>query len=195
MRTSLGTWVDQQEYAEEISRKLMHAFCVGLGPSLNKWGRRQAQHLVDMVVSRSSSSEPAAALSESEDVEAQEHGIPAGGGGRWRELAARCFLDTRRRGRERRAETEAASIFLWFDEVEAALGDEIIGGNEFSVQPVRELYPRPRARLRSFAEAEALELEPGFSETVLKTRPRTWGTVEARLVYKGHARPPKLVLD
>lgn len=94
--------------------------------------------------------------------------------------------------------TDSGSLVAWSDD---ALGQSPgTSRRHVMVSPrlVSDSYGSPRASLRSLLEGtpwESNELEAGFSETVLEMTPVSKGIVRARVVNKGHARPPRLILD
>lgn len=198
MPSTLDTWLDAKEETQRVHQQLLHAYSAARSRWHRPDGVRTTRPLVKIIIDRPSSANPAPPWSQTEGPQPPETGEVTAGSRYWRKLAELCRRAFGPATSQRGQSTDYASVVLWTDAVEPPFMKKHSDTEIHRVEPVRELYPRPRARLRSFLETETRkepQLAPGFSETVFETSPVSEHTIRTRIIFDGPAPPPQFVID
>lgn len=198
MHPTVDTWLNGQEESRRLREKLLCTYELMLGPGARTALAVRLPPGLSLIRSSTSSGPPGG-----EDLQTEHYMRPSTHPSFCDGPLSDALSVRRRSGlsapnRDLPEATDYGSIVSWSDQ---ALGQWPGTGCGYAVVSPRlasDVYRSPRASLRSLLEGtpwESNELEPGFSETVLKTTPVSKGIIRARVVHKGHARPPRLILD
>ena len=198
MHPTVDTWLNGQEESRRLREKLLCTYLFMVGPGARTALVVKLPPGLSLITSSTSSGPPGG-----EDLQTEHYMRPSTHPSFCDGPLSDALSVRRRSGlsapnRDLPEATDCGSIVSWSDQ---ALGQWPGTSYRYAMPWPRlasDVYRSLWASLRSLLEGTpwaSHELEAGFSETVLKMTPVSKGILRARVVHKGHARPPRLVLD